>query len=149
MKRKDIWVLAGAVILALVLLVLSKTIKPTAFKATLTLEDQPQSGQLPQADSYLRIKQDKQYYHLIPLVNAQDLTIAQEDGKVNVIHIDKDMAFMKSANCPNQDCIHQGTISLSNYQKLMIQQTVICLPNKIFLELIPREDALRIMEEKP
>lgn len=149
MKRKDIWVLAGAVALAAILLLASRMLKPAAFQATLTLSGQPLTAQLPVADSYLRIKQDKAYYHLVPLLAAQDLTITQEGGKVNVIHIDKDLAYMKSANCPNQDCIHQGTISLDNYQRLFIHQTVVCLPHKLSLELIPREDALRLLEAKP
>lgn len=149
MKRKDIWIMAGAVALAVVLLLVSRMLKPAAFKATLILSGQTQAAELPIADSYLRIKQDKEYYHLIPLISAQDLTINQEGGKVNVIHIDKDLAYMKSANCPNQDCVHQGTISLSNYQRLFIHQTVVCLPHKLSLELIPREDALRLMEARP
>ena len=46
----------------------------------------------------------------------------------NVIAVHDGKAYMQSADCKDKLCVHQGKISKAG-------QTIICLPNKIVMEL--------------
>lgn len=150
MKRRDVYVLLAAVLLAGVLLLVGSLAGPqTAQKAlpTLTLAGQTK-GPLEPADSYLRIKQGDQYYHLLPLNGPGEYIIRQDKGYENIIHIDKNSVVMHSANCPTQDCVRMGMMTLDNIETRFYGSFITCLPHKLSLELIPREQAQHL-EEAP
>ena len=58
------------------------------------------------------------------------------DGK-NVIVIEDGAAYMKSADCPDKLCIHQGKISRT-------RERIVCLPNRIIVEVIGDGDEMFI-----
>ncbi|NLE19302.1 MAG: hypothetical protein GX623_00665 [Clostridiales bacterium] len=152
MKRKDIWVIAGVVALGLVLLVASRVLRPAPAvpgrpALALSLGAAP-DGALPVADSYLRIKQGSEYYQLVPLLGPGEITITQGDWE-NVIHVDRDGAVMASANCPKQECVHQGRVTLQNRDLRVFQRWITCLPHQVALELLSREEALQLLGEAP
>lgn len=155
MKRRDLVIILGVVAAALVLLVLGQVVKPQADRSgrpslTITNAEALKAGEeLQEADSYLRIKQGEQYYHLVPLNGPGEIVIRQEKGQENIIHIDKDSVVMHSANCPNHDCMRQGEMTLENIEYRVYQSWITCLPHQLSLELLPREQALLLVENTP
>ena len=90
MKRKDIWVLLGVGVLAAVLLILGQQAKPQPVKQaipTLSVALGKFDVELQDADSYLRIKQGDEYYHLVPLNSEAEIVIKQDGNKENIILI--------------------------------------------------------------
>ena len=73
-------------------------------------------------------------------MNKESLEISLEkdgeypilDGK-NVLIIEDGAAFMKSADCPDKLCVHQGKIKLSG-------ERITCLPNKVMIEIVAEGD---------
>lgn len=55
-------------------------------------------------------------------------------GKINIIQIDEHGARMIEANCPDHLCVNQGEITKKN-------QTIVCLPNKVVVELLEESDS--------
>ena len=54
--------------------------------------------------------------------------------ETNVLEIRDGEAKMKSADCPDQICVHQKAISRNG-------ESIICLPNKIVLKIVDGEEA--------
>lgn len=74
-------------------------------------------------------------YARIPLSQPQTLTVAQENGAVNVIEVTQDGAVMLSSTCENQLCVHMGEVTCDNWETRPERQFIICLPNRIAVEL--------------
>ena len=177
MKRRDLVILLAAAVLGLLLLLVSRVF-PLRLQAptgtTLGLTAQPlvsdtqntSTGEegappevtitpllpgapLPEAESYLRVKQGDDYYELVPLLSPGRLRIRQPGGEENVIDIDLNSAWMHSANCHNQDCVRQGRVTLSNRDRRVLQNMIICLPNQVSLELLSREEAQALRGKTP
>ncbi|NLW19984.1 MAG: hypothetical protein GXY84_01225 [Clostridiales bacterium] len=151
MKRRDFWVFTAIMGLVLVLLILGRALKPAPVEKarptlSVTLAGEEVSGQPEAANSYLRIKQGEAYYHLVPLNKPGEIVIHQEHGQENVIHIDKDSVVMHAANCPNHDCVRMGRMTLQNIETRVNQRWITCLPHQLSLELIPGDEAQRLME---
>ncbi|MGI6234933.1 MAG: NusG domain II-containing protein [Christensenellales bacterium] len=155
MKRKDVLIIGGVLLTALVLLIVGRlqTARVTEGALptlTITNAEELHAGEaLAEADSYLRIKQGDAYYHLVPLNGPGQIVIHQDKGQENVIHINKNSVVMHSANCPNHDCMRQGEMTLDNIEYRVFQSWITCLPHQLSLELIPREQAKALVEAKP
>ncbi len=70
---------------------------------------------------------------LIQTVNLSTLTEPEEielvsGEKENLILAEPGQISMKSANCPDQLCVHQGTIKTGLYP-------IVCLPNRVTIKL--------------
>ncbi len=61
----------------------------------------------------------------------QEITI---NGGSNVLEIKNGRADMVKADCPDQLCVHQRAVSVSN-------ENIICLPNKVIVEIHSRTDS--------
>lgn len=72
----------------------------------------------------------------IPLSQPQTVTIEQENGAVNVIEVTERGMRMLSSTCGNQICVHQGLVTLDNWELKPQQQFISCLPNQVVLELV-------------
>ncbi len=81
----------------------------------------------------------RQYGDPIPMDRDKIITVRQEDGKINRIHITPESVFMESSTCENQDCVGQGEISLDNYKTRILSTYIICLPNGVTVEMVPAE----------
>ena len=79
----------------------------------------------------------QQYGDPIAMDREKIITIRQDDGKLNQVHITPEKVYMESSTCENQDCVGQGEISLDNYDKRILGTYVICLPNNVTIELVP------------
>lgn len=78
---------------------------------------------------------DKKEIARIPLSQPQTYTVSQPDGSRNVLEITSQGVVMKESTCKGHDCILQGAVTLENYQIRPNQSFIICLPNKVTVEL--------------
>ena len=67
------------------------------------------------------------------------LMSTQEDGSVNVVEISERGAVMASSTCHNQLCVQMGEVTLDNWETRPNQQFIICLPNRVSVELVVKE----------
>ncbi len=79
----------------------------------------------------------RQYGEPIAMDSDKIITLKQEDGKINKVHITPDGVYMESSTCHNQDCVHQGEITPENYTSRVLSTFVICLPNNVTIEFVP------------
>lgn len=127
MKRKDFYIIALFVAIAGAMLIFfSPRGNPPAQNA----------------DTYLRVQVGRETVQVIPLNEKKQVTIDQKNGRINVIQTDINAAHMFSSTCKNQQCVHQGTVSLSNRDSRALYNQIICLPNQVILELLTREEAI-------
>lgn len=123
MKRRDWLILAIVLVASLVLFLL----RPTNSATDATLK-------------YLRITAPGQTFDLVPLDGDREVVISQEDGSRNVVQVFRDGFRMKEATCKNQDCLHQGEVTTQNVETRALANQIICLPNKVVLELVNADE---------
>jgi hypothetical protein len=122
-KKKDILLICGVLLLALVAFFVSRLFaqKSDAAKVTVYV-----GGAV-----YAQVSAD----------DYQTITVDQGDGKVNVIVIDRSGVRMESSTCKNQICVHHGTIDPNNADELLLDHWIVCLPNSVSVEVTGAEDA--------
>lgn len=81
----------------------------------------------------------RQYGDPIPMDRDKIITIKQENGHVNKVHITPEKVFMESSSCENQDCVQQGEIHMDTYKERILGTHIICLPNNVSIEMVPAE----------
>lgn len=109
MKKKDIMLIAGALVLALALYLVSQlSLGADASVVVVTVDGR---------ETLRR-----------PLVMESSYEIRQEDGSLNVLTIQDGAVFMAEANCRDGLCIRQG--KMKNGAK-----TIVCLPHKVVIRL--------------
>ncbi len=54
---------------------------------------------------------------------------------------------MHASNCDNQDCVHQGKVTLDNRENRVLMNMIICLPNRVVLTLLDAQEAQKQWEE--
>jgi hypothetical protein len=123
MDKKNLLVIAGVLAAALLLLA-----------ATIILR--PPSGVL---EDTIIITVDGKEYARIPLSAPQTVTVDQGDGRVNVVEISDRGAVMHSSTCDNQLCVNMGAVTLDNWELRPNQQFIVCLPNRVTIELAVKE----------
>ncbi|MGI6634476.1 MAG: NusG domain II-containing protein [Christensenellales bacterium] len=122
------------------------TIAPTA-QATATPDAGTQppaaAATLVPAQAYLSVQIDNIVFDPYPLLEDRDLELPQPGGKLNVVRVTKDSIMMHSSTCDNQDCVHQGIVTLENRDTRILSNAIVCLPNKVILLLLTPEEAQR------
>lgn len=91
------------------------------------------------AENTVIISVDGKEYARVPLSRPQKVTVDQGDGRVNVIDVSDHGAVMLSSTCDNQLCVHMGEVTVDNWQLRPNQQFIICLPNRVSVELAVTE----------
>ncbi len=81
------------------------------------------------------ISVDGREYARVPLSQPRTVTIDQGDGRVNVVRISDHGAVMHSSTCDNQLCVQMGEVTVDNWEFRPNQQFIICLPNRVSIEL--------------
>jgi len=81
----------------------------------------------------------RQYGDPIPMDRDKIITLRQEDGKINKVHITPEKVYMESSTCDNQDCVGQGEVHIDTYQERILSTYIICLPNSVQIEMVPVE----------
>ena len=109
MKKKDIIIIAAALLCALALYLVSQvSLGAEASSVVVTVDGREMLRR--------------------PLAMENSYEIAQEDGSVNVIRVEDGAVFMQEANCRDGLCIRQGR--MKNAAK-----TIVCLPHKLVVQL--------------
>lgn len=109
MKRKDIIIIALALLAALALYLVSQVSLGAEASVVVVTVD---------GEEVLRK----------PLAMENRYEIAQDDGSLNVIRVEDGAVFMEEANCRDGLCIRQG--KMRNGAK-----TIVCLPHKVVVQL--------------
>lgn len=123
MEKKN-WLLIGAIVLlAAVLLAVTQLLPGTAADVDCVI-----------------IRVGDEEYARVPLSQPQTLTIEQENGAVNVVEVTENGMRMISSTCGNQICVHQGLVTLENWELKPQQQFISCLPNRVMLELVEAQE---------
>jgi len=87
------------------------------------------------ATGQMNVYVDGKLHDTVPIVNGRDYTVRQEDGSVNVIRMTENGFYMLSSTCHNQLCIGQGEANADNWNRRSLGTHVICLPNRVDVEL--------------
>lgn len=124
MKRRDLIILAIVLAASLTLYLL-----------------RPQAIRDDAAAVYLRVSVAGQTRELIPLTEEREIRIEQENGDYNIVQIFPGGFRVMEANCPHQDCIHQGEVTTDNIGSRALANEIICLPHKLVLSLVTRKEA--------
>ena len=111
--------------------------------AQATAEASPETT-LDPAKAFLVVQVAGAMYEPIPLYQAGRYTIRRGD-LVNVIEVTPDSIKMHESSCDNQDCVEQGTVTLENKSKRVLQNMIICLPNEVVLELYTPEEVAQLL----
>ena len=69
----------------------------------------------------------------MPLSQNQERIVTTSLG-TNVIVVENGAVFVRTADCDNQDCVHQGKLDAPGRQ-------IICLPHKLWVEVVADGDA--------
>jgi hypothetical protein len=124
MKRRDFIILAVVLVASLTLYLL-----------------RPQAIEDDAAAVYLRISIAGRTQELIPLTEEREIRIEQENGDINIVQIFPGGFRVTEANCPHQDCIRQGEVTVDNIGSRALANEIICLPHKLVLSLVTKEEA--------
>ena len=67
-----------------------------------------------------------------------------QDGKIveNLVRVTPEGMYMESANCENQDCVHQGMVTLENRNTRVLMNFILCLPHQVSLALYTPDEIL-------
>ena len=119
MERKN-WLIPLAVVaVAMILLGVSQLLRPMGAEESMAV-----------------ITLDGQVIDRVPLSAPRTVTVEQPDGSVNVIEVSDHGAVMLSSTCDNQLCVHMGEVTVDNWEFRPNQAFIICLPNRVSVELV-------------
>lgn len=130
MKRRD-WLIVAIVLVASLTLLLLR----------------PKADTTATAIAYLRITAPGQSFDPVPLTADQKIVIEQTDGSRNVIEVFQGGFRMIESNCKNQDCIHQGDVTLENMNTRALANEIICLPHKVVLDLVTGDEQTLVVNQ--
>ena len=119
MNKKNYLVIGGILLIAAVMLTLTLLNRP------MTVVD----------EDMVIISVDGKEYARVPLSKPQTVTVAQKDGSVNAVEVSDQGAVMLSSTCDNQLCVEMGEVTVDNWEYRPNQQFIICLPNRVGVEL--------------
>lgn len=123
MDKKNWLVIAAVLVMALVLLLVTR-LRPQTIAAE---------------ENQVVITVDGKEYARVPLSKPQTVTVTQDNGCVNVVEVTAQGAVMQSSTCGNQLCVKMGEVTVDNWQFRPNQQFIICLPNRVSIELAVTE----------
>ena len=113
MKKRDIWIILGVLIIALIGIVFINLNKDS------------------EAETLLRVTSEGRVYKEIPLTAETNETFNVEtDLGLNKIKIEDGVVRIYEADCPDQICVHNTPID-------QISEMIVCLPNQVIAEIIP------------
>ncbi len=123
LSKRNLVLLAAIVLVAVGLILIPRLIK----RDTIT----PGSG------LRIRVLVNGRQYLEEDLMPGRTIEIAQENGSRNVVMMTENGFHMESSTCKNQDCVLQGEVTSDNYYQRILGTSVICLPNRVEVQLIP------------
>lgn len=121
MDKKNWLIIGGVILLAAVLLGVSALMHT------------------PVDENMVIITVDGKEYTRVPLSQTGEVVVDQGDGTVNVVMVMEKGAYMARSTCKNQQCIHMGEVTLANWETRPNQAFIICLPNRVSVELAVKQ----------
>ena len=94
----------------------------------------------PTASGWLPLPEEEAYVFPLRQINS----LGQET--LNVIRVTPTGVCMESASCENQNCVHQGEVTLENRKDRALMNMIICLPNQVYLELYSAEELMSVQD---
>ncbi|MCI7146411.1 MAG: NusG domain II-containing protein [Clostridiales bacterium] len=82
----------------------------------------------------LEISSQGRLYGTYSLLEDRTIRVETSDGHFNVVCIRDGSAYVRKSDCAGQDCVHSHEISRNG-------ETIVCLPNKLLLEVKGGEKA--------
>ena len=123
MNKKNLLVIGGIFLIAAALLAVTLLNRPmTAVEEDMVI-----------------ISVDGKEYARVPLSKPRTVTVEQQNGCVNVVEVSDHGAVMFSSTCDNQLCVQMGEVTVDNWEIRPNQQFIICLPNRVSVELAVTE----------
>lgn len=123
MNKKNLLVIGGIFLIAAALLAVTLLNRPmTAVEEDMVI-----------------ISVDGKEYARVPLSKPRTVTVEQQNGCVNVVEVSDHGAVMLSSTCDNQLCVQMGEVTVDNWEIRPNQQFIICLPNRVSVELAVTE----------
>ena len=122
MKKRDIVIIAVFLVVALLGMAAVKLLAPT--------------GNITYADIYV----NESLYEAVPLNRDCVITVDQGDGKINHVEVKNGQIFMADSTCSDSLCIIQGAMDPNNYENRPMLNWIICLPNRVTIELRIEEE---------
>ncbi len=119
-------------------------------KPGVTLDELPMAAE-GAARGYVRITAGKansgeeSRWAALPFAGEETVVIRQGEGAdamENVLRLTPEGVAVVSANCDNQDCVEQGTVTLENKDARALGSMIICLPHQVSVELYAAEELL-------
>ena len=93
---------------------------------------------------------DQEKWFVLPEAESI-ITLTRTDGNGkeirNEIALFADGAYMKASTCENQDCVHQGQVTLENKANRALQNMILCLPNDVIIELYSAQEIAQMQAE--
>jgi len=123
MNKKNLLVIGGIFLIAAALL-------------AVTLLNRPMKAV---EEDMVIISVDGKEYARVPLSKPRMVTVEQQNGCVNVVEVSDHGAVMLSSTCDNQLCVQMGEVTVDNWEIRPNQQFIICLPNRVSVELAVTE----------
>lgn len=125
MKQRKLWSIADLIVIVVLFL--------GSFTALFYLSQHAQD-----ADTLLSIQVDGVEKARFALREGQNQTYAVETSYgTNILRIEGKTVRMEQADCKDQLCVHQGSISLPG-------QMIVCLPHRVLVEIIGEEQTMDI-----
>lgn len=132
MKKRDVFLILAVVLIAAALLLVMSM-----------------SNRGKEAAGRMKVYVDGKLYDTVTIVNGRDYEVKQKDGSVNVIRMTESGFYMLSSTCHNQLCIEQGEANADNWNKRSLGTHVICLPNRVDVELELTADKVVLDPDAP
>ena len=102
-----------------------------------------------EATGQMNVYVNGKIYQTVDIIAGRDYEVRQEDGSVNVIRMTEKGFYMLSSTCHNQLCIEQGEANADNWNMRSLGTHVICLPNRVDVELVLSGDKTVLDPEAP
>lgn len=85
-------------------------------------------------DAQAVVTVDGEVYGSYPLSEDREVKIESENGGYNLLIIEDGVAYIQEASCPDKICVHHKPVDKTG-------ETLVCLPNKVVVEIQNGEDA--------
>ena len=142
LRNRNVLVVALIVILAVAVGVVGMMARPSRTVTGEPLPDATSSEAPPAGEEalYLLVTVGSITYRPILLDREDVLTLSQGEDTVNTIHVTPESIWMEASTCDNQDCVEQGVVTADNRRSRILGNLIICLPNRVQLELFTAEE---------
>lgn len=87
------------------------------------------------AGSIVRVYVGEELYEEASLYMDRTIVIEQDDGCRNEVRIEEGRVYMAFSTCENQNCVNQGEMTPDNIASRALSNWIICLPNRVTVEL--------------